>query len=159
MAVRIGMRGKDLQKFLMVARDHNVIILVRHTNADSLGYIGAPGFYPKPAAVKAKTADIDPPATTRLVGGAKTRSSYQVAGLVVHPGFQPGCYRGAKMGKAQDAWLHTMGTLSPSLSDYDLKDVIVLGRETDHRRGAGKIDGVKKFTPVLSDKESEISRE
>ena len=216
MAVRVGMRGKDLQKFLMVARDHNVIILVRHTNADSLGYIGAPGFYPKPAAVKAKTADIDPPATTRLVGGARTRSSYQVAGLVVHPGFQPGCYRGAKMGKAQDAWLHTMETLSPSListavdpnkpetwsiwgverqgvsaprwkwrididpasprfgclqlkksggswcyihGDYDLKDVIVLGRETDNRRAEGKIDGVKNFTPVLYEQEYETIRE
>ena len=37
MGVQIGMRGKDLQKFLMVARNHNVILLVRHTNEDSLG--------------------------------------------------------------------------------------------------------------------------
>jgi hypothetical protein len=82
-----------------------------------------------------------------------------MAGLVVQPGFQPGCYRGAKMGKAQDAWLHTMGTLSPSLSDYDLKDVIVLGRETDNRRAEGKIDGVKNFTPVLYEQEYETIRE
>ena len=30
------MRGKDVQKFLMVARDMKVTILVRHTNVDSL---------------------------------------------------------------------------------------------------------------------------
>jgi hypothetical protein len=33
--------------------------------------------------------------------------------------------------------------------DYDLKDVIVLGKETDNRRNEGKLDGVKNFTPVL----------
>lgn len=216
MGVQVGMRGKDLQKFLMVAREHNVIILVRHTNADSLGYIGRPGYYPKPAVVKAKTADIDPPASTGLLRGVKTRSSYQVAGLVVHPGFQPGCYRGAKMAKAQDAWLHTLETLSPTLmnrvvdpskaetwsiwgverqgvhapswkwrvdidpssphfgclqlkksggpwwyihGDYDLKDVIVLGHETDNRRAEGKIDGVKNFTPLLYEREYETIRE
>jgi len=215
MGVRIGMRGKDLQKFLMVARSHNVILLIRHTNEDSLGYIGVTGFYPKPAAVKAKTADVNPPPITRLVMGAKSRTNYQVAGLVVHPGFQPGCYRGSKIGKAQDAWVHTLETLGPSLmnaavdpdkpdtwsiwgvervainaprwkwrvdidpssqrfgclqlkkgtdgwcyihGDYDLKDVIVLGRETDNRRAEGKLDGVKNFTPVLYEKEFETIR-
>ena len=215
MGVGVGMRGKDLQKFLMVARNHNVILLVRHTNEDSLGYIGVQGFYPKPAAVKAKTADVNPPSTTRLVNGVKTRSNYQVAGLVVHPGFQPACYRGAKIAKAQDAWLHTLETLGPSLitrtvdpdkpdtwsiwgverqavnaprwkwrvdidpgsprfgclqlkkgaegwcyihGDYDLKDVIILGRETDNRRAEGKLDGVKNFTPMLYEKEFEAIR-
>lgn len=215
MGVTVGMRGKDLQKFLMVARNHNVILLVRHTNEDSLGYIGQAGFYPKPAAVKAKTADVNPPPTTRLVNGVKSRTNYQVAGLVVHPGFQPGCYRGSKIGKAQDAWVHTLETLGPSLmnksvdpekpdtwsiwgvervavnaprwkwrvdidpssprfgclqlkkgtegwcyihGDYDLKDVIVLGRETDNRRAEGKLDGVKNFTPVLYDKAFETIR-
>jgi hypothetical protein len=215
MGVGIGMRGKDLQKFLMVARQHNVILLVRHTNEDSLGYIGQAGFYPKPAAVKAKTADVNPPPTTRLVNGVKSRTNYQVAGLVVHPGFQPGCYRGSKIAKAQDAWVHTLETLAPSLmnksvdpeksdtwsiwgvervavnaprwkwrvdispssprfgclqlkkgtegwcyihGDYDLKDVIVLGRETDNRRAEGKLDGVKNFTPVLYEKEFETIR-
>jgi hypothetical protein len=209
------MRGKDLQKFMMVARDHNVIILVRHTNSDSLAYIGAPGYYPKPAAVKAKTADMNPPKSARLVRGIKTQVSYNVAGLVVHPGFQPGCYRGSKIGKAQDAWVHTLETLSPTLmtkvvdleksdtwsiwgverqavaaprwkwrvdidpasprfgclqlkqggggwcyihGDYDLKDVIVTGRETDNRRAEGKLDGVKNFTPVLYDLEYEKIR-
>jgi hypothetical protein len=215
MGVGIGMRGKDLQKFLMVARDHNVILLVRHTNEDSLGYIGQPGFYPKPAAVKAKTADVDPPPITRLVAGVKTRTAYKVAGLVVHPDFQPGCYVGAKIGKARDAWEHTLETLGPTLmttkvdlarpdtwsiwgverqavhaprwkwrvdinpdsprfgclqlkkgpegwcyihGDYDLKDVIVLGRETENQRAEGKLDGVKNFTPVLYDREFETIR-
>ena len=214
MGVGIGMRGKDLQKFLMVARTHNVIILVRHTNEDSLRYIGTAGYYPKPAAVKAKTADVNPPATVQLVRGAKTRTTYQVAGLVVHPGFQPGCYRGAKIEKAQDAWLHTLETLAPHMNmtvdlqkpdtwsiwgverqavraprwkwridinpesprfgclqlrkgaegwcyihgDYDLKDVIVLGRESDNRRNEGKLDGVKNFTPILYDREYETIR-
>jgi hypothetical protein len=214
MGVGIGMRGKDLQKFLMVARTHNVIILVRHTNEDSLGYIGQPGFYPKPAAVKAKTADTNPPPTIGLVRGVKTRTSYQVAGLVVHPGFQPGCYRGAKIEKAQDAWLHTLETLAPHMNvkvdlqkpdtwsiwgvertavraprwkwrvdinpesprfgclqlrkgndgwcyihgDYDLKDVIVPGSETDNRRNEGQLFGVKNFTPLLPNVEYERVR-
>ena len=115
MGVQTGMRGKDLQKFLMVARAHGVILLVRHTNGDSLRYVGQPGFYPKPAAVKAKTADMNPPPSTRLVNGRKTVVGYDVAGLVVHPGFQPNAYRGAKVAKAQDCWDHTMETLSPSL--------------------------------------------
>ena len=215
MGVNAGMRGKDLQKFLMVARSHNVILLVRHTNEDSLPYVGTPGYYPKPAAVKAKTADMNPPALTRLVRGVKSVTNYQVSGLVVHPGFQPGCYGASKVPKAHDAWLHTMETLSPSLmktavdrekpdtwsiwgverqgvhasrwkwrididpasprfgclqlkkgaegwcyvhGDYDLKDVIVVGRETDNRRAEGKLDGVKNYTPVLYEQEFETIR-
>lgn len=210
MGIHTGMRGKDLQKFLMVARDMNVTILVRHTNDDSLQYVQRDGYYPKPAVVKAKTADMNPAAVTRLVNGRKQVKRYQVAGLVVHPGFQPTCYRGAKIDKALDCWKHTMETLSPSLvavkvdldkpdtwaiwgverrgalaerwswrvdidpdsphfgclqlknpgmgwcyihGDYDLKDVIVQGRERDNRRNEGKIDGVKNFTPVLHELE------
>ncbi|MBX7104724.1 MAG: hypothetical protein K1X57_11630 [Gemmataceae bacterium] len=113
--VKTGMRARDVQAFLMVARKFQVILLVRHTNADSLQYVGLPGFYPKPAAVKAKTADRDPPAEVRFGPGGKTAKSYHVAGLVVHPGFQPNCYVGAKVAKAQDCWDHTMETLSPML--------------------------------------------
>ena len=115
MAVRTGMRGKDLQKFLTVARELKVILLIRHTNEDSLRFVDAPGYYPKPAVVKAKTADINPPAVTRLVNGRRTTTSHDVAGLVVHPGFQPGCYQGAKTAKALDCWEQTMATLSPSM--------------------------------------------
>ena len=115
MGIGTGMRGKDLQKFLMVARDMNVTILVRHTNEDSLKYVQVPGFYPKPAVVKAKTADMNPPADTRLVNGRRQTMVYEVSGLVVHPGFQPHCYKGAKVSKAVDCWVHTMETLSPSL--------------------------------------------
>jgi hypothetical protein len=117
------MRGKDLRSFMQVARQLNVIILVRHTNEDSLKYVGAPGFYPKPAAIKAKTADFDPPVTTALVNGKAALQTYRVGGLVVHPGFQPACYKPIKLGKAQDCWLHTLETLSPTLINktVDLK--------------------------------------
>ncbi len=212
MGIHTGMRGKDLQKFLMVARDMNVTILVRHTNDDSLKYVQRPGYYPKPAVVKAKTADINPPPVVQLINGKKTAKQYNVAGLVVHPGFQPNCYRGAKIEKAMDCWKHSMEVLAPSLEntkvnpdkpdtwsiwgvdrkgadgsrwswrvdinpasehfgciqlknenldwsyihgDYDLKDVIVRGRETDNKRNEGKIDGVKNFTPVLHELEFE----
>jgi len=212
MGIGTGMRGKDLQKFLMVARDMHVTILVRHTNDDSLKYVQVPGFYPKPAAVKAKTADMNPPAQTHLVNGRKQVMQYDVSGLVVHPGFQPNCYKAAKVPKAMDCWVHTMETLAPSLmntqvdiarpetwsvwgvertgvlasrwkwrvdidplskyfgclqlkndsiawsyvhGDYDLKDVIVRGREVDNRRNESKLDGVKNFTPVLHELEFE----
>lgn len=191
MGIHTGMRGKDLQKFLMVARDMNVTILVRHTNDDSLKYVQVTGYYPKPAVVKAKTADMDPPAVVQLIDGKKTVKRYDIAGLVVHPGFQPNCYRGAKIEKAVDCWKHTMEVLAPSLvntkvdpdkpdtwsiwgvdrkgaegsrwswrvdinpaskhfgalqlknesidwsyvhGDYDLKDVIVRGKETENTR-------------------------
>lgn len=110
-----GMRAKDLRFFMMAARQHNVIILVRHTNDDSLKYVGKAGFYPKPAVVKAKTADINPPPVTRLVNGLRKPVSYSVAGLVVHPGFQPKAYVGAKAAKAMDCWHDTMKTLGPTL--------------------------------------------
>jgi hypothetical protein len=109
------MRGKDLRSFLMVARRNSVIILVRHTNEDSLKYVGVPGFYPKPAAVKAKTADFNPPPAKALAGGKPITQIHNVAGLVVHPGFQPACYKPSKLPKARDCWLHTLETLSPAL--------------------------------------------
>jgi hypothetical protein len=215
-AVGTGMRGKDLQKLLMVARDFGVIILVRHTNAASLRYVGQRGFYPKPAAVKAKTADMNSPPLRRSVGGRVVNTVLDIAGLVVHPGFHPGAYKPAKLPKAQDAWEHTLETLAPSLlhakvdlnnanswsiwgverkavhaprwswrvdvdpassrfgclqiknvtipwsyihGDYDLKDVIVLGREKDNRRNEGTLDGVKNFTPLLEDIDYERIRE
>ena len=61
MGTTVGMRGKDLRAYMQVARDDNLIILVRHTNKESLKYVGISGYYPKPAAVKAKTADQDLP--------------------------------------------------------------------------------------------------
>jgi hypothetical protein len=215
--VGTGMRGKDLQKVLMVARDYKVIILVRQTNEFSLRYVGKLGYYPKPAAVKAKTADMNPPVVRRSDNGRMTSVLYDVAGLVVHPGFHgEGCYKSSKLQKASDAWIHTLETLGPGLlkekvdrdkpetwsiwgverkatqaprwswrvdtnpmsprfgclqlksgttpwsyihGDYDLKDVIVLGRETDNRRTEGKLDGVKNFTPLLENVEFERIRE
>lgn len=207
MGIGIGMRAKDLQKFLMVARDENVTLLVRHTNEDSLQYVGRPGFYPKPAAIKAKTADLNPSPQARAGRGGAAPTSFEVAGLVVHPGFQPQAFRPAKADNALENWSKTMDVLAPSLArgvavdldnastwaawgverqgvnaprwswkvdidpassrfgclqlkgqdgawcyihgDYDLKDVIVLGREADNRRTEGTLDGVANFTPLL----------
>jgi hypothetical protein len=208
MGVGTGMRGKDLQKFLLVADQFNVTILVRHTNRHSLPYIEKPGYYPKPAVCKAKTADQNPPQREIAYQGRKINKKYEVAGLVVHPDFHgESCYEGAKLAKAQDAWNHTLEVLSPvSLrlkvdpnnpnswptwgaerqgvgasarwswrvdvdpnsahfgclqlknpdigwsyvhGDYDLKDVIVEGREEENLRRQGVLDGVRNNIPDL----------
>ncbi len=205
MGIGLGMRGKDLQKFLMVARDFRVILLVRHTNADSLTYVGQPGFYPKPALLKAKTADFNLPPLPSWESGRLLKRGYQTAGLVVHPGMHPKAYKDSKIGKALKAWNDGLPYLSgrPPLvgdalkpetwaawgmerpadywpdwrwrvnvdpasphygclqlrhgrldwsyihGDYDLKDVIVPGAETDNRRVEGQLQGVKNFTPLL----------
>lgn len=205
MGIGTGMRGIDLQKFLMVARERKVILLVRHTNEDSLRYVGMPGYYPKPALVKAKTADFNPPGVTRSVAGRMVRQDYAIAGLVVHPGMHPEAFKPAKRDKATKAWAEMLPNLTTQAlapgdplhpeswaawgvdrvaacsaewrwrfdvdpasrhygclqlnragtgwmyihGDYDLKDVIVPGNETDNRRHEGKLHGVKNFTPLL----------
>lgn len=115
MGTGIGMRGKDLQKFMQVARDFNVIILVRHTNPDSLKYIGKAGYYPKPALCKAKTADKNPPPLTTFVQGRKQTFQPEIAGLVVHPGFHPNAFEPRKVAKAASEWLHTLELIGPTL--------------------------------------------
>ncbi len=205
MGTGIGMRGKDLQKFMIVARQFNVILLVRHTNADSLAYVGQAGYYPKPAFLKAKTADFNPPPMRLSVGGRIVQRQHAVAGLVVHPGMHPEAYKAAKRPKAAAAWIDGMHYLTHAHlpdgqasqpdswgawgverklasapvwrwkvdvdsaskhygclmvagngvswsyvhGDYDLKDVIVSGKETDNRRHEGKKFGVTNFTPLL----------
>jgi hypothetical protein len=42
--------------------------------------------------------------------------------------------------------------------DYDLKDVIVLGRESDNQRLEGKVQGAKNYTPLLPGLEFETIR-
>ncbi len=83
----LGMRGKDVQVFCMIAQKYNVYILVRQTNEASLNYIGKPGYYPKPAAIKAKTADMDPPPFTYSLDGKPQGANHNIAGLVPHPWF------------------------------------------------------------------------
>lgn len=195
----LGMRGKDVKAFMMVARQFGVIILVRKTNDASLKYIGVPGYYPKPIFIKAKTADKDVASTTGS-------TNYSISGLVCHPGLHPAAYEEAKQKKAKDCWLHTLELLDPSLvnkgvdpqkpeswkpmgmdracanapqwqwridinpdskhfgclqlkkqtipwsyvhGDYDLKDVIILGRESENKASAGKVFGVNNVTPEL----------
>jgi hypothetical protein len=115
MAIGTGMRAKDVRDFMRVARDFQIIILIRHTNDDSLRYVGKDGYYPKPALLKAKTADVNPPTRREFINGSLTTVSYDVAGLVVHPGFQPDAYLGAKKDKAYGCWDVCMKTLTPHL--------------------------------------------
>jgi hypothetical protein len=119
--MNLGMRGKDLRATLEVARLFNVIILIRQTNESSLGYIGKAGFYPKPAMIKAKTADKNPSSATVLVSGLKQIKTYEIAGLVVHPDFQPDAYNAEKREKARDCWRYTMETLASSLIDHKVE--------------------------------------
>lgn len=208
MGIGTGMRGKDLRAFCMVARRYGVYILVRHTNDASLQYVGKPGYYPKPATIKAKTADVDPPPFTR----SGRTVQHRVAGLVPHPGFQPKVFAGAKLEKAQSCWfdsvdvLHGAGANIPATTpdtwaswgrphtsglsgwqwrvdvdpfsphfgclqlardgvdwsylhgDYDLKDVIVQGHETENKRNEGKVQGAKNYTPLLPGMEFETIR-
>ena len=107
----IGMRGKDVRTFCMVAQKYGVYLLVRHTNEASLAYVGLPGYYPKPATIKAKTADKDPPACQVQVAGMSRSMQYRIAGLVPHPGFQPKVFEPAKLAKAMDFWADTMDVL------------------------------------------------
>lgn len=214
MGIGIGMRGRDLQKFLMVARQFQVILLVRHTNADSLRYVGQAGYYPKPAFIKAKTADLNPPAGMLSVAGRMVPQQHQIAGLVVHPGMHAAAYKGGKHPKAMQCWndgMHILGHVANASGvagkpetwaawgvdrpvaassawrwrvdvdaaskhygclqiaghgvdwsyvhgDYDLKDVIVSGRDSDNRRNEGQLHGVKNYTPLLSNLEFEPVR-
>lgn len=115
MSVGVGMRGTDLRGFMMVARRFQVVLLIRQTNAASLAYIGRLGFRPKPALIKAKTADTDPPARRVLRGRIVSEVDYRVAGLVVHPGFQPELFHADKRAKAESAWADTMALVAPHL--------------------------------------------
>jgi hypothetical protein len=108
MSNNLGMRGKDVRVFCMIAQKHKVYILVRQTNPESLGYIGKAGYYPKPAVIKAKTADLNPPPFSYLSGGQRRVVQHRIAGLVSNPWFQPDVYKGAKLAKAKDCWLDTL---------------------------------------------------
>ena len=109
-----GMRAKDLRVFCMIAQRRNAYILVRHNNEASLQYIGRPGYYPKPLAIKAKTADRDPPPFVYTQGEKRCTAQHQVAGLVTNPWFQPSAYLEEKVNTARDCWLETLEiALSP----------------------------------------------
>jgi hypothetical protein len=207
----IGMRSCDLDILMSVANDFSLIILVRHTNEASLKYIGQHGdrnYFPKPAVVKAKTADVNPLPVLWKVDGRTQRIAVDVAGLVVHPAFHPAAFSGERAGKARISWTDTMQVLAPDMigirvnredpqsrqlwaqerralhspdwswrldvdwrsphfaclqlksnktgslwcyihGDYDLKDVIVAGKEEDNRKKVGTVDGVLNITPKL----------
>jgi hypothetical protein len=200
-----GMRRKDFQKFVMAAKEHRVTLMVRHTNDQSLKFVAQPGYYAKPAMIKAKTADYDVLSARLNSDGPAAQHEYKIAGLVVHPGMHPKAYKADKMQKVAEAWNDNMkhlgadtlvaghsatpeswahwgvarpvacapdwqwrvdvdprskhyGALQLSRhsldwsyihGDYDLKDIIVQGKETDNRRDEGHVHGVKNYTPRL----------
>ena len=91
--MNLGVRGKDLRAFMLVARELKLIILIRQTNENSLEYVGREGFYPKPAQVKAKTADRNTGTSHVMPKHAILRGNYKVGGLVVVPALQPSAFR------------------------------------------------------------------
>ncbi len=91
------MRPNDREVFAACAQDLGLWILVRRTNAESLKYIGRPGYAPKPIDCKAKTADRDIPRP----GG---RGVYHLAGLVADPTLVPAAFGPEKLQKALGIW-------------------------------------------------------
>lgn len=123
MGIGTGVRGKGFQQFPIVARQFNVILPVRHTNADSPDYVGSPDHHPQPGLVRTRSGDPNsPPRPTVDVDPASKRH---------------GCAWIAGRGSG---WWYVHG-------DYDLKGVIVPGRETDNRRDEGLVQGVPSFAP------------
>ncbi len=133
MGIGTGMRGKDVRAFCRVARQYNIFILVRHTNEASLGYIGRTGYYPKPATIKAKTADVDPPPMQLNRSGMPKTVQHRVAGLVPHPGFQPKVFAGAKMAKALDCWADTLDVLHGEYPRHHARHLGILGQGARER--------------------------
>jgi hypothetical protein len=88
------MRNIDREVFKQVARDKNVWLLVRLTNAQSLKWAGKANYIPKPISCKAKTADED------------NDVQYQIAGLVADPDptIHRNKFRKEKLQKAVECW-------------------------------------------------------
>jgi hypothetical protein len=91
------MRPQDRSVFSSVAQDHQLWILVRRTNPESLKYMGNVGFIPKPIDCKPKTADRDPP----RMGD---RGVYRLGGLVADPTLVPEAFRPKKLTQAIEIW-------------------------------------------------------
>ena len=73
-----GMRAQDALVFQDVCKTHKLWMLVRYTNPDSLKYIGDLSYYPKPIDCKPKTAKSNVPM-------ANGRGQYDLRGLVADP--------------------------------------------------------------------------
>ena len=145
------MREQDRAAFIDAAASLNLIILVRHTNAASLRFIGKPKHYPKPIDCKAKTADT---------------STHPLAGLVVSPTLVPAAFSISRQKKAVASWIAFEPVLDRKGSgydvisdktsehygcvtfqgnflhgDYDLKDIILPGKHM--RRNFGLVETLR----------------
>ncbi|HLK65497.1 MAG TPA: toxin glutamine deamidase domain-containing protein [Bryobacteraceae bacterium] len=86
-----GMRPQDMEVFQDAARKNNQWILVRHTNPESLQYIGEPGYTPKRIDCKANTANV---------------AGHEHAGLVVDPHIHPDAYQNPAAAQAKWDAMH-----------------------------------------------------
>lgn len=145
------MRPKDKPLFSQVANALQVWLLVRDTNTASLQYVGVQGYVPKQIECKAKTADVE---------------SHPLVGLVVDPTTEPGAISDGRRAEALKAWKeflpelnrdgsfyavvnqpgspdHGAVTLSGNKihGDYDLKGVILVGREQPNLNLVDELNG------------------
>lgn len=153
------MRPKDKPLFSQVAKNLNAWILVRHTNAASLQYVGMSGYVPKPIHCKAKTADI---------------ATHPLVGLVVDPTTEPQAFSDKRLPEALKSWEDFLPELrqpnsefavirkpgSPDHAavtwggrkihgDYDLKGVILVGHENRNLSAVETLNGQKHMRGPL----------
>jgi hypothetical protein len=112
LAVYRYMPSRHVEAFKLTAARFRVWILVRRGNAQSLKWIGQPGYIPKLLDCKAKTAEID-------VNGNES-----TAGLVVSPILLPSAFTAAKLQTALDEWKKfkpLLYTFDPKIAQADDK--------------------------------------
>lgn len=113
MAIGDYIRDIDAKAFIGAARQFRVSIGVRKTNAESLAYVGKPGYSPKMFDCKAKTADFNV-----NIGGRE----YKTAGLVADPTVVgPSAYPPGKYDKAMKIWNSFQYFVATDIQDADGK--------------------------------------
>lgn len=166
----VGMRAKDARIFSIYAREQKLYLLVRHTNPDSLKYVGVNGYVPKPFYIKAKTAKsdvpkcelkglvIDPRVHPTVIGGARYAAA-EKATLEDLAHIRGGKAAGVEVRTDMDAGSRHFGCIQIRCAgrydwsyvhgDYDLKDIIEEGHESRNVARSGKEWGIKHATVQL----------
>ena len=132
------MRPADIKVFRRAAVNFQVYIIVRHTNPESLKYIGMPLYIPKHIDCKAKTADRD-------FFSHRLQHQLRVGGLVVRPDlpeFDRAFNTAEKFRKAIEIWAKfsrdhvapTFGT-DPRKSQMEGKFYVVQTAKTSQHYG------------------------
>lgn len=171
-----GMRDQDARIFRAAAVLHRLYLLTRHANPESLKYVGVRGYEPKPFFIKSKTARangpvkngrlpeiaglvVDPNIHPELYEGPRLEQardawasdlrhvrSGRAPGVSVQVDEDPqskhfGCLQLRRSVHTPFAYLHT---------DYDLKDIIEVGHETQNERVANFRYGLKHYEVRLA---------